>query len=152
MARFQEFVEVQAPVSACYQQWLKFEEFPHFMEHVKSVTRLGDKRWRWVVSGPLGKDLEWDAEVDGNKPNQLISWHSVSEPDVGIQGAVLFEELGPDRTRIISTMQYEPPAGPLGALVAQIFSNPQQMVKNDLNNFKEIMEKAASRYQTETRY
>jgi uncharacterized membrane protein len=152
MARFQESVEVEAPVSACYQRWLNFEEFPRFMEHVESVTRQGDKRWHWVVSGPLGKDLEWDAEVDGTKPNQLISWHSISDPDVGIQGAVVFEELGPNRTRIISTLQYEPPAGPLGALVAQVFSNPQQMVRNDLNNFKNIMEKATPTSQRQGQY
>lgn len=140
MARFQESIEVNAPVSACYQQWRRFEDFPQFMEYVKEVTRQGDNRWHWIVKGPLGKDLEWDAVIDGEEANRLISWHSISEPDVGIQGAVLFEGINGNRTRIISTIQYEPPAGPLGTLVAEIFSNPQQMVKNDLNNFKKLIE------------
>jgi uncharacterized membrane protein len=140
MARFQESIEVNAPVSACYAQWMRFEEFPQFMDHVKSVTRQGDRRWHWVVDGPLGKKLEWDAEVDGNEPDRMISWHSISDPDVGIQGAVLFEEMGYDRTRVTLTIQYEPPAGAVGELIGQIFSNPQQMVRQDLENFKQLME------------
>lgn len=152
MARFQESIEVQAPIAACYEQWLRFEEFPQFMEYVKSVTRHGDSGFHWVVSGPLGKDLEWDAEIDGNDPNKLISWHSVSEPDVGIQGAVLFEVIDPNTTRIVSTMQYEPPGGPIGTLVAQIFSNPSNMVKSDLNNFRKLMENRAEAYHNERHY
>jgi uncharacterized membrane protein len=78
MARFRESIEVKAPPNACYAQWLQFEEFPRFMKHVKSVTSQGNNRWRWVVDGPLGKSLEWDAVVDGNEPNRMISWHSIS--------------------------------------------------------------------------
>jgi uncharacterized membrane protein len=84
--------------------------------------------------------LEWDSVIDGNETDRLVSWHSISEPDVGIQGAAVFEELSPDRTRIIFTIQYEPPGGPIGTLIAQIFSNPQKMVKEDVNNFKELIE------------
>ena len=140
MARLQESVEVNAPASECYDQWMRFEEFPQFMVHVKSVTRQGDRRWHWIVDGPLGKKLEWDAEMDGNERDRIISWHSVSEPEVGVQGAVLFEELSPGLTRITSTIQYEPPAGVMGELVGQVFSNPQQMVRQDLDNFKKLME------------
>lgn len=140
MGRFQESVEVNAPVQACFSQWMRFEEFPRFMDHVKSVTRQGDDRWHWIVDGPLGAKLEWDAKMDGRQEDRMISWHTISDPNVGVQGAVLFEELGPERTRVTSTLQYEPPAGALGEIVAQIFSNPEMMVKQDLENFKKLLE------------
>jgi uncharacterized membrane protein len=143
MARFRESIEVQALPSVCYRQWLRFEEFPRFMKHVRSITSKGANQWRWVVDGPLGNRLEWDAVIDGNEPDRLISWHSVGEPDVGIQGAVLFEEARPGVTRIVATAQFEPPAGVVGELVAAIFSNPSQMVQEDLQNFKTLIESNA---------
>jgi uncharacterized membrane protein len=144
MARMKESIEVNAPVEQCYDQWMRFEEFPQFMDHVKSVTSIGNNRWHWVVDGPLGKKLEWDAAMDGNAQDRMVSWHTVSDPDVGVQGAVTFEEVSPTVTRVTSTMQYEPPAGALGELVAQIFSNPQAMVKQDLENFKRLIESGGS--------
>lgn len=140
MARFQESIEVNALIEACFDQWMRFEEFPRFMKHVKSVQRQGAGRWHWVVDGPMGKKLEWDAQMDGRKEDRLISWHTVSDPDVGVQGAVRFDEISPGRTRVTCTIQYEPPAGPVGELVAQVFSNPQAMVRQDLENFKALLE------------
>lgn len=140
MGRFQQSVEINASADSCYQQWKRFEEFPQFMDHVKSVHRQGDGRWHWTVKGPLGKDLEWDAEIDGDEPGKLISWHTISEPTVGVQGAVRFDEVAPNVTKVTSTIQYEPPAGPIGEVIGAIFSNPQAMVDKDLENFKALME------------
>lgn len=140
MGRFKEGIDVNAPVQICFDQWMRFEEFPRFMDNVKSVTRQGDRRWHWIVKGPAGADLEWDAEMDGHAQDRMISWHTVSEPSVGVQGAVTFDEIGPNQTHITVTIQYEPPAGPLGEIVGKIFSNPDAMVKKDLENFKSLIE------------
>lgn len=139
MARFKESIEVNAPIQACFEQWMRFEEFPRFMKHVKNIAKQGDNRWHWVVDGPLGAKLEWDAVMDGRLEDKMISWHSVSDSSVDVQGAVMFEEAGAG-TRITSTLQYEPPAGALGEAVAQVFSNPQTMVREDLENFKRLVE------------
>lgn len=145
--RFRSTVEVNAPVSACYTYWHNFENFPNFMENVKSVKCIGgesdsyiDSKSHWVVNGPLGKDIEWDAVVDGDEPNKLISWHTVDRPDqkVKVQGAVRFDEIGADRCQITCTIQYE--AGGIGEAVASIFSNPQKMVDEDMAHFKELVE------------
>jgi hypothetical protein len=140
MERFQSTIEVDAPASVCYEKWHHFEQFPHFMAHVNKVEPIGENRWHWVVSGPLGKELEWDAEIDGDEPDKLISWHTVSEPDVGVQGAVRFDEVAPEKTQVTCTVQYEPPAGGVGSIVAHIFSDPQHMVNDDLKNFKNLVE------------
>lgn len=140
MDRFQSTIDVDAPASVCYEKWHHFDEFPHFMSHVKQVEPIGENRWHWVVSGPLGKELEWDAEIDGDDPNKLISWHTVSKPDVGVQGTVRFDEIAPDKTQVTCTIQYAPPAGGIGDMVAHLFSNPQHMVDDDLKNFKNLVE------------
>src|SRR5947209_7637311 len=127
MGRFQQSVEVHAPVGECYRQWIKFEEFPRFMKHVHSITKTDNNLWHWIVDGPMGQKLEWDAEIDGNEVNRAISWHTVGKPDVGLQGAVLFEELNPEYTRIIATIQYQSPAGAAGEAVGTILGNPEKM-------------------------
>jgi len=140
MARFQEYIDVMTDAQTCYEKWVCFEDFPRFMKHVRSVTPLGANMWHWIVDGPLGKTIEWDAVMDGNEPNRIISWHSVGENDIGTEGVITFQEIAPSLTRITSSIQFETPAGPLGELIAGMFSNPSQMVKEDLRNFKDLME------------
>ena len=54
---------VKASVEDAYALWENFENFPHFMKNIRSVTRPGPKSSHWVMSGPLGRDVEWDAET-----------------------------------------------------------------------------------------
>ncbi|WP_458779956.1 SRPBCC family protein [Arthrobacter sp. D3-16] len=42
-------IVVDVPVSTAYNQWTQFEDFPHFMSGVDSVTQLSDDRLRWVA-------------------------------------------------------------------------------------------------------
>lgn len=145
MGRFQQSTQINASIEDCFDQWMKFEEFPRFMKHVKSVTSQGNNTWHWVVDGPLGAKLEWDAVMDGKAQDKMISWHTISDSQVDTQGAVIFKEIGPNVTEVTSTLQYEPPAGALGEIVAQIFSNPETMVKQDLEQFKKLMESQPAR-------
>ena len=60
MSTVEKSIEVNVPVSAAYNQWTQFEEFPRFMEGVKSVRQLDDKRLHWkTVIG--GKEEDFDA-------------------------------------------------------------------------------------------
>jgi len=140
MEQFESTIEVNASPNLCYQKWRRFEEFPHFMQNVQVVSRVAENCWHWEVSGPLGHRCEWDAEMDGDEPNTMISWHSLSGSEIDISGIVYFMDLGDERTQVTCQIQYEPPAGALGELVAHLFSNPEQMVAQDLQHFKELME------------
>jgi len=140
MEHIESTVEVDAAASVCYQKWHHFEQFPHFMNHVEEVRQTGPKNWHWVVSGPLGHRTEWDAELDNDIPNQQISWHSLTGSEVSIAGQVNFEALANNRTRVDCKVQYNPPAGVLGELVAHIFSDPERMISEDLKNFKHLVE------------
>ena len=54
---------VGAPVADVFAAWADFENFPRFMENIKSVTRTGEKTTHWVAKGPMGQDVEWDAGI-----------------------------------------------------------------------------------------
>lgn len=144
MDRFQSTIEIDAPASVCYEKWHHFDKFPQFMSNVKSVESLGGKRWHWVVNGPLGVDVEWDAEIDGDEQSRLVSWHTVGDsgqsPTVEAQGAVRFQEITPGQTEVTCTIQYKAPAGNVGEVVANLIKNPHKMVDEDLRNFKHLVE------------
>lgn len=140
MDRIESTIEVDATPNVCYSKWHHFEQFPHFMENVENVEQIDDKRWHWVVSGPLGHRSEWDAEIDGDEPGKFISWHSLTGSEINIAGIVNFRDLGQNKTEVSCQIQYDPPGGALGEIVAHIFANPQKMVEDNLENFKHLVE------------
>jgi uncharacterized membrane protein len=125
-----------------YNFWHNFANLPRFMKHVKSVKVLDDKRSHWVADGPAGTDVEWYAEVINDEPNRLIAWRSLGGADVDNAGSVTFRAAEGDRGTTVSVvMEYIPPAGKAGAMVAKLFGHDaDQLVREDLRNFKRIME------------
>src|SRR5262245_42554215 len=49
MESIEKTIEVDAPLSVVYNQWTQFEDFPQFMEGVKEVRQIDDKRLHWVA-------------------------------------------------------------------------------------------------------
>jgi uncharacterized membrane protein len=112
------------------------------MKHLKSVTMIDDRRSHWVANGPAGSSVEWDAEVINEIENELIGWRSLEGSDVDMAGSVRFEPSAMGNgTRLAVSLQYNPPAGSLGAAVAKMFgTDPKKQVKCDLKRFKDLME------------
>src|SRR6476659_11041583 len=79
METIEKSIEVDAPVSAVYNQWTQFEEFPQFMSDVQEVRQLDDRHLHWVASIG-GKKREWDAEIIEQVPDDRIAWRSTSGP------------------------------------------------------------------------
>lgn len=143
--QFTKEVIVGASVDAAYRAWANFENFPHFMKYINSVTKTGERSSHWVMDGPLGKQIEWDADTTMLEPNRRIAWNSRDSGDITTSGQVLFKELGPNQTHITVTLQYAPPAGKLGEVVAKIFSDPEEQLEEDLKHFKSYIEGSLSR-------
>ena len=133
---------VNKPAEELYRFWRNFENLPKFMTHVQSVSAADDKRSHWVVDGPAGKSIHWDAEVINDEPNRLIAWRSLGGADVDNAGSVNFTQLPHDRgTEVKVVLDYIPPAGKVGATLAWFFGKSgQQQVREDLRHFKEMME------------
>jgi len=134
VARVDETIEVDVPVSTAYQQWTRFEDFPHFMEGVEEVTQLDDTLLRWAAR-IAGKREEWDARITEQTPDRRIAWKSVSGKETN--GEVSFEPSGSARTRIHVSMSYRPDA--LDRLGSAIGLDDRR-VRGDLQRFKELIE------------
>lgn len=125
-----------------YTFWRNLENLPRVMSHVKSVTLLGGGRSHWVAEAPMGKTVEWDAEIINDVPNETIAWQSVEGSDVENAGAVRFQKAPGGRgTELHVTLEYNPPGGKAGALIAKMFGEePEMQIDADLRRFKEMIE------------
>jgi uncharacterized membrane protein len=125
-----------------YCFWRNFENLPRFMKHLKSVNDLGDGRSRWKATGPAGMNVEWEATIIADVPGEVITWRSLENSDVDNAGAVRFEAAPGDRGTIVKVnIQYNPPAGVVGATVAKLFGEePEQQLDDDLRRFKQVLE------------
>jgi uncharacterized membrane protein len=131
---------VKGDVSDIYDLWTRFEDFPVFMKYIKSVTMTGPDTSHWVMEGPLGKDIEWDAETTRLEPDRRVAWNSKDNSDLKTSGQVSFRELGDGETEVTVMMRYDAPAGKVGDAVAKLFADPEKRVEEDLRNFKAFAE------------
>ena len=139
--RVHESIEVEAPLEDVFRYWSNFENFSQIMQNVEEVRMTGQDISHWQVKGPLGKSVEFDARTTEMNPNRGIGWNT-TEGEVMTSGEVRFEEVAPGRTRVDVTMNYsDPPGGAVGEAVANILSNPERHLKEDLKNFARIVER-----------
>jgi uncharacterized membrane protein len=93
------------------------------------------------VRGPLGMSVEFDARTTEMDPSRGIGWNT-TEGEVMTSGEARFEEVVPGRTRVDVTMNYaDPPGGRVGEAVANVLSNPERNLREDLQNFAKIVER-----------
>jgi uncharacterized membrane protein len=131
---------VGAGVGEVFEAWSNFENFPHFMKNIKSVEKRPDGSTHWVMHGPLGKNVEWDAETTMFEPNKRIAWHSREGSTIKTSGQVTFVELGTGQTQVNLTIQWVVPATKGGETLAGLIADPEKRVEQDLYNFKTYVE------------
>lgn len=135
-------VTINQPRERIFQFWRQLENLPRFMRHLVSVEPADGVRSHWVALGPAGKKVEWDAEIINEIPNQLIAWKSLPGSDVASAGSVRFQDAPGGRgTEIRVDLQYNPPAGIVGAHIARLFGRePEQEIEADLGRLKQFLE------------
>jgi len=140
--KVEKSVTIDRTIDELFSFWRNFENLPQFMKHLKSVTVIDEKRSHWVAKAPFGKTVEWDAEIINEQPNEMIAWRSTEPADVPNAGAVWFKVAPGGRGTVVKVnLEYNPPAGLLGAAVAKIWGEePNQQVLDDLRRFKNLME------------
>ncbi|RPJ22081.1 MAG: DUF2892 domain-containing protein [Chloroflexi bacterium] len=142
--RVERAVTVNRPKAELYQMWRDFENLPRFMEHLESVhvDESDGERSHWVAKAPLGQTIEWDSEVIEERENELLVWKSLPGSLVESMGRVEFVDAPGGRGTIVHvSMEYNPPAGSLGAALAKLFGEePDQQINEDLRHFKQIAE------------
>ena len=135
MATVEQSIDVQVPVETAYNQWTQFEEFPQFMENVKSVHQVDDAHLHWVAEIG-GQEEEWDAEITEQRPNERIAWRSLG--GARNAGVVTFHRLDDDTTRVMLQMDYEPEG--MTEKLGSAIGMDTRSIKGDLERFKELIE------------
>jgi len=135
MKTIEKSITVNVPVTQAYNQWTQFEEFPLFMEGVKEVAQLDDKRLHWKAE-IAGKSEEWNAEITEQIPDQCIAWSSTS--GAKNSGTIHFSAQGSNQTEVTLEVEYEPEGmiENLGDLLGLVSTR----VTGDLGRFKEFIE------------
>jgi uncharacterized membrane protein len=135
MASVEYSVDVRVPVRTAYNQWTQFEEYPRFMDGVKEVRQLDDKRLHWRAE-IAGKEEAWDATITEQTPDQRVAWTSTSGAKNA--GVVTFHYIDPNTTKVMLQLNYEPEGA--AEKVGSALGVPQKRVEGDLKRFKEFIE------------
>jgi uncharacterized membrane protein len=128
-------VDVKTYVTAAYNQWTQFEDFPKFMDGVEEVTQVGDRHLHWRVK-IAGVEREFDATITEQVPDTRIAWKADGETKHA--GVVDFHKLDMETTRVDLQLDMEPEG--LAETVGDKLGVIERRVKKDLERFKELVE------------
>jgi uncharacterized membrane protein len=138
----QKTLFIDASPEQVYEFWTDYENFPLFMSNVREVQDLGGGRSHWVVRGPGGVPIEWDAVLTEQVPGEILAWRSRPGSMLENAGAVRFRPEG-GGTRVDLRLCYSPPAGGAGQAVAELIgADPRAKLNEDLGRLKSLLEGA----------
>ena len=141
----QKAITVQAPVEQVYAFFILWDNWPRWMSHVREVRVTGEVaeqvQTHWVVDGPAGTTVKWDAVTTVLEPNERIAWKTVEGSAIEHAGIIRFTPTADGATTIDIKMSYNPPAGAVGHAVAAILGrDPKHQMDDDLARLKTTIE------------
>jgi uncharacterized membrane protein len=133
---------INRPPQQLYEFWRKLENLPRIMRNLDSVQVTGEKRSHWAAVGPGGSRVQWDAEITGDRPNELIAWQSLPGADIENYGSVRFDPAPGGRGTIVRvSITYTPPVGNIGWAISRFLGrSPGDEIQIDLYRLKQIIE------------
>ncbi|MFD5087419.1 SRPBCC family protein [Kitasatospora sp. NPDC058406] len=137
MSKVQESIDVDVPISAAYNQWTQFEEFPQFMDGVEEITQIDERHNHWKTK-IAGVSREFDTEIVDQVPDDHVAWRTTGG-DVKQTGMVRFEPIDATHTRVMMEMDFQP--GGMAEKAADLTGLLDRQVKGDLKRFKHFIEK-----------
>ncbi len=130
-----------APVEEVFAYWANPENYPRFLHHVRSVRSLGEGRYHWLIEGPAGIPIAWEAEITDLVPDDRLVWESLPGTWIGNSGQIRFLRNADGTTRMDVRMSYNPPLGALCDALAHVLGvDPEHMLDEDLMRFKSLVE------------
>ncbi|HZI51739.1 MAG TPA: SRPBCC family protein [Terriglobia bacterium] len=144
--KLKKSIIIDRPAADLYSFWRDFQNLPRIADILESVEVLDDHRSRWTIAAPGEIPIQWDAEVTKDIPNEMIGWRSLEDSAIETAGYVRFEDApGRRGTLIRVALEYNLPAGSVGAIVATLFGKrPGAHVEDMLRRFKQLMETGES--------
>jgi uncharacterized membrane protein len=137
-----ESITIQRPIGELFAFWRRLSNLANFMEHVERVDVLDNLRSHWVITGPAGHPIEWDAEIINEETDRLISWTSLPGSVVDHTGTVTFRDAPAGRgTEVHVVLDYLPPAGRVAVALASLMGqSPNQQIRADLRRLRQVLE------------
>jgi uncharacterized membrane protein len=119
-----------------------YSVFPRIMPDVREVRRSDDGRLsHWVVKGPAGTSVGYDAEETRREDGREIAWKTTDGQLTAHTGRLRLDPMGDGRTRVQLEMTYRPAGGAIGHAVAALLgADPARMVKRSLQRLKSFIE------------
>ena len=134
-------VTIAKPRAEIYAFWRDPQNLS-FMENIERVEKLGDTRMRWTIAAPGGRSATIETETVEARQGETFAWRSVEGSDIEMHGRVTFRDAPGGRgTEIVAEIDYIPPGGTLGQMVAKLFQRePHVQVRHDLKRLKMLLE------------
>lgn len=124
-----------------YRLWRDFENLPRFMRRLENVTVLDDRRSHWTALGPIGKRIQWDAEITSDRENKHIAWQSLPGSDVQVDGRVDFQEAPAGRgTLITAQLEFGALPGMNSTLAKFLRKGANFALRQDLRRLEALIE------------
>jgi uncharacterized membrane protein len=139
-------ITIAAPIFDVFNWLVAWERWPHWMSHVREVRSHGGtgvvgERTHWVVDGPAGTTVEWDAETTRFVPPALIAWRTIEGSSVTHAGTISLSLTDAGATRLDLELTYNPIAGAAGQTVASLLRrDPTSQLDDDLARLKTTIE------------
>lgn len=140
--KLKKSVTIDRPPDQLYNYWRNLESIPKLFDNLLSVDVIDEKHSHWKLNVPGGVVLEWDAEITIDRENEMIGWHTMDGADIANAGYVRFLRATGGRGTVVRVaLQYNPPAGKLGASLATVVGKrPGAVIEEALRKFKQFME------------
>lgn len=137
MAKIEQSIEINVPVKTAYRQLTQFEQYPRFMEDVEEVRQLDDTHLHWHTKAG-NMDMEWDAEITQQVPDQCIAWRNITGPKY--EGKIELRPTEENRTEVKLTLECDPRQQVL-VQHGDARKAIQERTEHDLARFKKFIEK-----------
>lgn len=134
-------VAIDAPAETVWRLVSDYSAFPRFMPDVREVRRSADGRSHWLISGPAGTPIRFDATETSREEGREIAWQSAEGGLIAHGGALRLVPQGEGSTRVEVRLTYNPVAGAAGHAMARLLgANPARKLRRDLLRLKSYVE------------
>jgi uncharacterized membrane protein len=139
-------ITIAAPIQDVFNWLVAWERWPHWMSHVREVRSQGGpgavgERTHWVVDGPAGTTVEWDAETTRFVPPALIAWRTVEGSPVAHEGTLTLTPTDAGATRLDVALSFTTVGGAVGQAIASLLRrDPKRQLDDNLARLKTTIE------------
>ncbi len=135
-------ITVAADPDELYERWNDPDTHERIWGDFAEVTSAGEDRQHWRVEAPMGRTLEWGAEVTEKRPGEHLHWESLPGTTIPNEGTVWFSpESDTDDSEVTLQVRFDPPGGRVGTeAMRRLDVVPDAAAGTALRRFKSLVE------------